>query len=91
MNSKQKGNLTELQCITALIEQGCGVSIPYGDNEPYDLIADVGGKLFKIQVKTASKKSETSIKITCRSMHVNSSGAKSVRYSVKDVDYFATF
>ena len=29
MDSKKKGNLTELQCLAAFVECGCGVSIPY--------------------------------------------------------------
>ena len=36
LTSKQKGNLTELQCLTAFVAEGCGVSIPYGDNSKYD-------------------------------------------------------
>ena len=55
-NSKQKGNLTELQCLAAFVEQGCGVSVPYGDCYPYDFIADIDGYLLKIQVKTVTSK-----------------------------------
>ena len=40
MDSKQVGNLTELQCITKLDELGYSVSIPYGDSEKYDFIFD---------------------------------------------------
>ena len=32
MNSKEIGNLTELQCITALYALGCDVSIPFGNS-----------------------------------------------------------
>ena len=48
MDSKIKGNLTELQCLAAFVEQGCAVSIPYGDNSKYDFIADIDGRLLKI-------------------------------------------
>ena len=92
LNSKQKGNLTELQCITAFIENGCGISIPYGDNLKYDFIADFKGQLFKIQVKTASLKDEGgAIKFSCRSIHVNCSGVKNQRYSKNEIDFFATY
>ena len=40
LTSKQKGNLTELQCLSAFVEQGCGVSIPYGDNSKYEFHKD---------------------------------------------------
>lgn len=31
LTSKEKGNLTELQCLTAFYELGYKVSIPYGE------------------------------------------------------------
>ena len=31
-NSKEIGNLTELQCITGLYELNCDVSIPFGNS-----------------------------------------------------------
>lgn len=91
LTSKQKGNLTELQCLAAFMEQGCGISIPYGDNSKYDFIADINGKLFKIQVKTSSLKDENAIKFSCRTTHVNCSGVKNKRYSSNEVDFFATY
>ena len=91
LTSKQKGNLTELQCLTAFVSSGCGISIPYGDNSKYDFIADVNGKLLKVQVKTSSLKDENAIKFSCRTTHVNCKGVKNERYSSDDVDYFATY
>lgn len=91
LTSKQKGNLTELQCLSAFVEQGCEVSIPYGDNSKYDFIADIDGRLFKIQVKTASLKDENAIKFSCRTTHVNCKGVKNERYSINEVDFFATY
>lgn len=91
LNSKQKGNLTELQCLSAFVEQGCAVSIPYGDNSKYDFIADIDGYLFKIQVKTSSLKDENTISFSCRTTHVNCKGVKNERYSSNEVDFFATY
>ena len=91
MTSKQKGNLTELQCLSAFVEHGCGVSIPYGDNSKYDFIADIDGRLFKIQVKTSSLKDENAIKFSCRTTHVNCKGVKNERYLSNEVDFFATY
>ena len=90
-DSKKKGNLTEMQCMSAFIENNCSVSIPYGDNSKYDFIADVNGRLLKIQVKTASKRDDESIKFSCRTTHVNCSGVKNVKYNSDDVDFFATY
>lgn len=93
LNSKQKGNLTELQCLTAFYEQGCHVSLPYGENSRYDMIVDVNGKLLRVQVKTSSlkKEDENAIEFSCRSTRVNSQGVVSNRYTSNEIDYFATF
>ena len=91
LNSKQKGNLTELQCLTAFYQEGCHVSLPYGENSRYDMIVDVDDVLIRVQVKTSSPKGEGAIGFSCRSSHVNSMGVKNVRYSAQEIDYFATF
>ena len=49
LTPKQKGNLTELQCLTAFIQQGCTVSIPYGDCARYDFLVDIDGIIIKVQ------------------------------------------
>ena len=91
LDSKKKGNLTEMRCMAAFMEHNCGVNIPFGDNSKYDFVADVEGKLLKIQVKTASLKDENAIKFSCRSTHVNCTGVKNIRYSAEEIDYFATY
>ena len=93
LTAKQKGNLTELQCLTAFYEKGCHVSLPYGENSRYDMIVDFQGKLLRVQVKTSSIKNNdtNAIEFSCRSSHVNSTGVKNVRYSESEIDYFATY
>ena len=91
LTTKQKGNLTELQCLSAFCSFGCGVSIPYVDNAKYDFIADVDGKLLKIQVKTSSQKDENAIHFSCRSTHLNCKGVSNVRYTDNEIDFFATY
>ena len=82
-----------MQCLAAFMENECGVSIPYGDNSKYDFIADVNGKLLKIQVKTSSyvDEKQTAIKFSCRSTHLNCKGVSNVKYSKDEIDYFATY
>lgn len=48
---KQKGDLAELKVATDLIDRGCGISIPFGEDCNYDLIADYEGRLHRVQVK----------------------------------------
>lgn len=59
MISKDKGNIGESVVLTEFIKRGIQVSIPFGDNARYDLIADFNGRLNKIQVKYCGDYSET--------------------------------
>ena len=53
MSTKEKGDVAEQAAILRLLEFGWGVAKPIGDRLPYDLIADVNGKLVRLQVKSA--------------------------------------
>ena len=66
LSSKQKGNLTELKCITAFYELGYQCSIPYGENSRYDLIADIDGRLIRVQRKTSHEVEPGAIEFKCR-------------------------
>ena len=48
MISKQKGNIGEAVILAEFTKRGVQVSIPFGDNARYDLIAEFGGRLNKI-------------------------------------------
>lgn len=91
LSSKEKGNLTELQCLTAVYELGYKAAIPYGENSRYDFIIDIGNKLLRVQVKTSSTVDKDSFKFSCRSTRVNSQGSVCRRYSAEEIDYFATY
>lgn len=96
LDTKQKGNLTELQCITACYELGYNVSIPYGENSRYDFILDLNGKLLRIQVKSSHlkknlKNPNNAISFACRSSNTNASGNTYHRYTKEQIDYFATY
>jgi hypothetical protein len=92
VDKKQKGNLTELQCISAFYEMGYSVSIPYGENNRYDFIADVDGHLIKVQVKTSSTKDDgKSYTFSCRSSRTNGKRTINKKYTKSEIDFFATF
>jgi len=60
VNTKDKGDETEVKIIAKLISRGYTVSIPFGDNDKYDLVVDDGDQLYRIQCKTAwSNKPDT--------------------------------
>ena len=89
---QKEGNKIELACMMALVEAGCRVSIPFGDDAPYDIICDYNHQLIKIQVKTSHPDEEkTKIIFSCRSTSRNRTGTKNKRYDNRDVDFFATW
>lgn len=53
-NHKAVGEKGVLCVLAEFAKYDIPVSIPFSDNLPYDFIADVNGKLFRIQVKSSS-------------------------------------
>ena len=93
MDTKQKGNITELEVLTYITKLGYQVSIPFGDRERYDQIWDIHGKLLKIQVKTSHliDDEKSGIKFSCRSNTKVGGKIQHARYTKEEIDYFATF
>ena len=91
-SAKQKGNITELECITYFSKLGYNVSIPFGENCRYDFILDVNNILVKIQCKTCrTSKDKSVLFFSCESNRNSGSNNRRIKYSCEDVDYFATF
>ena len=93
LSPKQKGNLTELQCLTSFIKYGCTVSIPYGDCARYDFLVDINGKIIKVQCKTSHIfGDEDGIEFACRSTEpTGGKGTKNRRYTEDEIDFFCTY
>ena len=89
MNTKDKGNVGELVILSEFVKRGVPVSIPYGDNTRYDLIAEFNGKLNKIQVKYCSQVTKEG-SILCKSASVNRDTGKRSTYE-SEVDYLAFY
>lgn len=88
-----KGQIIELKVQEELLRYGFDVSIPSYNASKYDIIADTGKELLKIQVKKAigtSAKSVDSFKISCTTQNVKSSTGGKHKYTIDEVDYFAT-
>jgi hypothetical protein len=51
---RRQGNTGELSAMDWLTRAGASVSRPVFDHPDYDLIADFGGRLVRVQVKTSS-------------------------------------
>lgn len=65
MDTKTKGDITELKIATKLVELGEQILFPYGDNNRYDIVVDKGDKFVKIQCKTGRLKNGVVIFNTC--------------------------
>lgn len=91
MNSKDKGNIGESIVLAEFVKRGIQVSIPFGDNARYDLIADFNGKLNKIQIKYCSHLGNTdSISCPCASS-INHTTNKHLSTYKNDVDYMCFY
>lgn len=96
IDSKVKGNLTELECLAAFTKIGAVVSIPFGEDSRYDFIADINGKLLRIQCKTCSEIIDDEQEVaaivfkTVRQSGNAASHWTRTQYSENEIDYFAT-
>jgi len=90
MNTKTKGNISEAKALFEFQKFNIPVSLPWGDNERYDMIAEFGGKLNKIQVKTANEEGNGSITCYCRSSK-NHTTHKELKTYENEIDYFVFY
>ena len=95
-DTKRKGNLTEIECMTAFLELGYNVSVPFGEDCRYDFIADINDKLYKIQCKTCSEvfddaQNVAAIKFkTVRQSGNQATNWTRTKYTENEIDFFAT-
>ena len=93
LNTKQMGNITEIECMLAFLKLGYNVLTPYGDCERYDFVADINGKLIKIQVKHACDSHINEGYITFKTSNKTTKNGSFVKhkYTEEQIDYFATY
>lgn len=86
-----KGDVNELRCMLAFEERGYCVSIPFDGSSKYDFIADVEGKLLRIQCKSSHYyKDDASIAFSCSCSTTNTQKTVRHSYSKQQIDYFMT-
>lgn len=90
MDSHRKGDLTEAVVIAELKRRCIPVSLPFGDNERYDLIIETPAEeLLRVQVKTGWL-SVGKVQFHAKSQHTNSQGNTYKPYD-DDVDLFLVY
>jgi hypothetical protein len=88
---KKKGDLAELKVAVDLVARGCELSIPFGEDSNYDLIADYEGRLHRVQVKYARSDGRV-IFVKCFSHSLTNGKIRATkRYTAKMVDWIATY
>lgn len=90
MNNKTKGELSEAKALYEFQKYGIPVSLPWGDNQRYDMIAEFNGKLNRIQVKTSNEEEGGAIKCYCRSSKNHTTNKTCDKY-IGEVDYFVFY
>jgi hypothetical protein len=88
---KTKGDLAELKVATDLVARGCRLSLPYGEDHDYDLVADYEGRLHRVQVKH-TKSDGRVVKVKCFSHSLTAGKIRSTKhYSAAMVDWIAAY
>lgn len=90
MNSKQIGNITEVEIMLAFLKQSINVLTPYGDCERYDFVIEKNNRFYKIQVKSSHEEDEGKIAFNTASTHYTDGKCIHEGYTKDDIDYFAT-
>jgi hypothetical protein len=54
MNTRQQGDLGERAAVIWLLGTGANVAYPFGHSPDWDLVAELDGRLQKVQVKTST-------------------------------------
>lgn len=91
MTTKQIGNIGEIKTIAKFVELGIPVYLPFGDNEKADIVADFGGKLNRIQVKTSCKAEDGKMVFSLVSSTVHRQNGVKHIYTDDEIDYFALY
>lgn len=84
------GESAELAVAKSLTEQGLEISVPFSDGSPYDLVADTGTELFRIQVKSVDASDGVAV-VSFERSNYTASGRKDTYYSADEVDLFAAY
>lgn len=86
-DTSRSGYVAETKVLTELIKRGFTVSIPFGDCR-YDLVAERGGRFFRIQVKYINWLTKhNTIRLNLHSITRN--GRR--RYRADEVDFFVAY
>lgn len=90
MNTSRKGDETEAIILGRLMNRGVSVSVPFGDNDRYDLVVDDREQLYRVQCKTGSWVNG-SVRFNLYTSTVSSDGRVDSDYTAEEIDVYAVY
>jgi hypothetical protein len=90
LSPDQTGSIAELAIIHHAARLGVGVARPLTEGHRYDLIFEVGGRLLRVQCKTATRNGDVVV-VRCRSCRRSATGFVRRAYNADDVDVLAAY
>jgi hypothetical protein len=85
--SKERGELAELMFMVKATQKGFATAKPYGDSQRYDFILDVGGGLWRVQVKSSSAKQYGAYMVN---LQRNANG-EVIAYDASEIDFVVAY
>ena len=84
--TKRKGQVAEVAIMADALARGYRVSIPFGEDSPYDLVVERAGRLERVQCKYAKSDGRVVVvRCQCTNTWITT------RYTVADIDWIATY
>jgi hypothetical protein len=90
MTTDQKGAIAEACIGAAALKLGVEVYKPVAEGGRYDMILDIGGKLWRVQCKWAARRGETLV-VSCQSARRSADGFIRRRYTAEEVDAIGAY
>jgi len=89
MNTKDTGEIAESRIIFEFKQRGYAVLTPFGDNQSYDIMVDLGDDVLRVQVKSAWT-DDGKVKFNTDRISQRTSN-ESQTYSADEIDGFAAY
>jgi len=90
-DTKSIGDRSEAMVLAALVRNGYLCSIPFGENHRYDILADDGERISRVQVKTGRYRNGVVI-VNCYSSHQHRrKGPTSMRPYFGEADFIGAY
>lgn len=89
-HTKEKGDLAVTKVISDMTEKGYSILLPISEHLPFDLVAYINSKLYRIQVKYVAMR-DGSIKIKLYNTWADKNGTHKSVINRDEVDLFAVY